>query len=271
MPTEAHYKMRKDIYILSLKNFLEEKVEQYNTPDFIPNDPVSIPHSFTLKQDREITGFFAAIFAWGQRKTIINKCKELIDRMDNSPFDFILNHRDSDLRRLIGFKHRTFNDSDLLYCIHFMKHHYSKCDSLEDAFFPTDNTNIEDALNHFQANFFSLPDAPHRTRKHVSSPIQKSACKRLNLYLRWMIRKDSKGVDFGLWSKASAKDLIIPLDLHVERTARKLGLLQRDKTDWMSAMELTNNLKLLDANDPTKYDFALFGISIEEKSIIYGI
>lgn len=262
--------MHKDKYILSLKNFLEEKTEQYNTPQFIINDPISIPHSFSLKQDKEIMGFFAAIFAWGQRKTIINKCRELAERMDNKPYEFILNHKDSDLRKLVGFKHRTFNDSDLLYCVHFIKQHYSKYDSLEDAFFPSDKvTNIEDALNYFRKNFFSLPEAPHRTSKHIPSPIQKSACKRLNLYLRWMVRKDNKGVDFGLWSKITPKELIIPLDVHVERTAHKLGLLHRDKADWMAATELTNNLRLLDINDPTKYDFALFGISIEEKCMIH--
>lgn len=263
--------MQRDKYILSLKNFLEEKTEQYNTPAFITNDPISIPHSFTLEQDKEIMGFFAAIFAWGQRKTIINKCRELADRMDNSPYDFILNHGESDLRRLIGFKHRTFNDTDLLYCVHFMKQHYTQYDSFEDAFFSTDNTDIEDALNYFRQYFFSLPDSPRHTLKHIPSPVQKSACKRLNLYLRWMVRKDDKGVDFGLWKKISPKELIVPLDVHVERTAHKLGLLYRNKADWMSALELTNNLKLLDADDPTKYDFALFGISIEEKCMIYEI
>lgn len=255
-------------HVLNLKSFLDEKVEQHNTPAFIENDPVSIPHRFTLKQDREIMGFFAAIFAWGQRKTIILKCGELADRMDNSPHDFILNHSEIELRKLLGFKHRTFNDTDLLYCIDFMKRHYTIYNSMEDAFFPTDNTDVETALNRFQEYFFSSPDAPHRTRKHIASPLQKSACKRLNLYLRWMIRKDDKGVDFGLWTKAKPKDLICPLDLHVDRTARVLGLLGRDKSDWKAAMELTSNFRLLDAADPVKYDFALFGISIEDKCII---
>lgn len=251
-----------------LKDFLDKKVEQYNTPDFIPNDPICIPHQFSMKQDREIMGFFAAIFAWGQRKTIINKCKELAQRMDYTPHSFITEHSDADLKKLLNFKHRTFNDTDLLYCIDFMKRHYSVSDSLEDAFFPQKDMNVEIALTHFQKYFFSHPDAPHRTRKHIPSPTQKSACKRLNMYLRWMVRNDEKGVDFGLWKKVSPSKLICPLDLHVERTARKIGLLERDKPDWKAAMELTENLRRLDANDPAKYDFALFGISIEEKCII---
>lgn len=254
--------------IYQLKDFLDKKVEQYNTSGFIPNDPVYIPHSYTLRQDIEIMGFFAAIFAWGQRKTIINKSRELGKRMDNSPYDFITNHKESDLKNLVGFKHRTFNDTDLLYCIDFMKRHFAQSSSLEDAFFPDEDMDIESALNHFRQYFFSHPDAPHRTRKHIPSPMQKSACKRLNMYLRWMVRKDNNGVDFGIWNKISPSKLICPLDLHVERTARKIGLLQRDKPDWKAAIELTENLRLLDKDDPVKYDFALFGISIEEKCII---
>jgi uncharacterized protein (TIGR02757 family) len=258
----------KGISIFDIKDFLDKKVEQYNTPDFITNDPVSIPHRFTQKQDMEIMGFFAAIFAWGQRKTIINKCRELSDRMDNAPYQFVAGHTDTDLKKLLGFKHRTFNDTDLLYCIDFMKRHYSRFETLEEAFFPEKEMDIESALNHFQSYFFSYPDAPHRTRKHIPSPAQKSACKRLNMYLRWMVRDDDKGVDFGIWKKIKPAQLICPLDLHVERTARKIGLLERDKPDWKAAIELTGNLRLLDANDPAKYDFALFGISIEEKCII---
>lgn len=254
--------------ILCLKDFLDKKAEQYNTLDFIENDPICIPHSFSLRQDIEIMGFFASIFAWGQRKTIINKCRELIQRMDNAPYQFITQHKDEDLKQLFNFKHRTFNDTDLLYCIYFMKHHYSSHTSLETAFAFRDNTNAEEALNYFHNYFFSLPYAPQRTMKHIPAPTRKSACKRLNMYLRWMVRKDNIGVDFGVWSKIKPKDLICPLDLHVERTARKLNLLTRDKPDWVAAIELTKNLLLLDCQDPVKYDFALFGISIEEKCII---
>lgn len=254
--------------LLSLKQFLDLKVEQYNTPDFIPNDPICVPHRFSLKQDIEIMGFFAAIFAWGQRKTIINKCNELALRMDNSPYEFISSHTESDLKQLLTFKHRTFNDSDLLYCVDFMKRHYAENESFEDAFFPQGDMTVEEGLNSFEAYFFSHPDAPHRTRKHIPSPNRKSACKRLNMYLRWMVRNDAKGVDFGLWNKIKPKDLLCPLDLHVERTARQLGLLERDKADWYATLELTANLRKLDADDPVKYDFALFGVSIEEKCII---
>ncbi len=253
---------------IDLKDFLDRKADQYNTPEFIANDPISIPHSFSIKQDKEIIGFFAAIFAWGQRKTIINKCRELAERMDNSPHEFIIHHRDTDLKKLLGFKHRTFNDTDLLYTVDFMRRHYTLYDSLEDAFFPNEDMSIEDSLIYFQKYFFDHPDAPSRTRKHIPSPKQKSACKRLNMYLRWMVRKDNRGVDFGLWQKARMKDLICPLDLHVERTARKLGLMLRDKADWQAAIELTENLKRFDTEDPAKYDFALFGISIEEKCLI---
>ena len=254
--------------IKSLKEFLDSKVKQYNTPHFIENDPISIPHSFTKKEDIEIMGFFAAIFAWGQRKTIINKAKELAHRMDNSPYDFIKNHKDQDLKSLIGFKHRTFNDSDLLYTIHFLKHHYARHNSLEDAFLSNDILEIKDALIHFHNYFFSLPDTLDRTKKHIPTPLRGSACKRINMYLRWMVRNDNKGVDFGLWKRLQPHQLICPLDLHVEKTARKINLLKREKADWIAAMELTDNLRKLDADDPVKYDFALFALSIEEKGII---
>lgn len=250
---------------LSLKDFLDRKVEEYNRPDFIPNDPISIPHQFSEKQDIEIMGFFASILAWGQRKTIINKCNELIERMDGSPYDFIVNHGDEDLKNMLGFKHRTFNDTDLLYFISFFKYHYTHFTSLEDAFLQVEDMNgfsIEESLNSFKSYFFSLPDFPHRTRKHVSSPLQKSTCKRLNMFLRWMVRKDDMGVDFGIWDQIKPKDLICPCDVHVERVARKFGFIQSDKVNWKTAIELTDHLKELDPADPVKYDFALFGLGV---------
>jgi uncharacterized protein (TIGR02757 family) len=250
---------------LSLKDFLDRKVEEYNRPDFIPNDPISIPHQFTEKQDIEIMGFFASILAWGQRKTIINKCNELIERMDGSPYDFIVNHGDEDLKNMLGFKHRTFNDTDLLYFINFFKYHYTHFTSLEDAFLQVEDMNgfsIEESLNSFKSYFFSLPDFPYRTRKHVSSPLQKSTCKRLNMFLRWMVRKDDMGVDFGIWDQIKPKDLICPCDVHVERVARKFGFIQSDKVNWKTAIELTDHLKELDPADPVKYDFALFGLGV---------
>ncbi len=253
-----------------LKDFLDFKVTQYNRPNFIANDPICIPHQYKLKQDIEIAAFFAAILAWGQRKTIINKCNELFARMGNEPYQFMLNHGDDDLKGLLGFKHRTFNDTDLLYFVSFFKQHYEQSASLETAFLPIQQVNptcftAEKALNYFRAYFFSLDDFPRRTIKHISSPKQKSTCKRLNMFLRWMVRKDNKGVDFGIWSVIKASDLICPCDVHVDRVSRRLGLITRKQTDWLTAIELTAKLKELDANDPVKYDFALFGLGVDEK------
>ena len=263
----------------NLKLFLYSKVAQYNQPDFIKKDPVSIPHLFSMKQDIEIMGFWAATLAWGQRVTIINKCKELIDLMDGAPYDFIINHHETDLKKLLHFKHRTFNDIDTLYFIAFFRYHYENHESLESAFLPPNPLNgefaylapplggwgVELALNHFRSYFFSLPDFPHRTKKHVSSPSQKSTCKRLNMFLRWMVRKDDCGVDFGIWNQLKPADLIMPCDLHVDRVARKLNLITRKQTDWQTAVELTERLREFDPIDPVKYDFALFALGIEEK------
>jgi uncharacterized protein (TIGR02757 family) len=259
--------------ITDIKAFLDSKVAQYNQPSFIKNDPVSIPHLFTKKQDIEIMGLWASVLAWGQRITIINKCHELIKLMDGAPYDFIMNHEEPDLKKLLHFKHRTFNDTDTLYFIAFFKHHYSKYESLESAFMPPgaikgeseSSEPIEKYLNHFREYFFSLPDYPHRTKKHISSPSQKSTCKRLNMFLRWMVRKDDCGVDFGIWNQIKPSDLICPCDLHVDRVARKLNLITRKQTDWQTAVELTERLREFDPADPVKYDFALFGLGIEEK------
>ncbi|MFT7148706.1 MAG: hypothetical protein ACI82Q_000559 [Nonlabens sp.] len=251
-----------------LKYFLDEKVALYNQPSFISPDPVSIPHAYALKQDIEITGFWAAILAWGQRVTIINKCNELFAMMDNQPYDFILNHSENDLKPLLKFKHRTFNDIDTLYFISFFKAFYQKHDSLETAFLsglkPGDQ-HIGNALIHFHDQFFALPDAPQRTKKHIATPVRKSACKRINMFLRWMVRTDTNGVDFGIWHGIKPSQLICPCDVHVERVARKLGLVKRKQMDWQTALELTENLRQFDPEDPVKYDFALFGLGIEEK------
>ncbi|MBK0402522.1 TIGR02757 family protein [Adhaeribacter sp. BT258] len=252
----------------NVKALLDNRYLKFDDPAFIPNDPICIPHGFTLKQDVEISGFFASILAWGQRKTIINKCRELMQRFDNRPHDFIKNHRESDLKNLLGFKHRTFNDTDLLYLVYFLQQHYQKNESLETAFTglnPVKNLTQRERLIHFYNYVFSLEEAPHRTRKHISSPAKNSACKRINMYLRWMVRKDEKGVDFGLWQTMKPADLICPCDVHVDRVARKLNLIQRKQTDWQTAEELTVALRLFDPEDPVKYDFALFGLGIEEK------
>ena len=247
-----------------LKAFLDEKVDTFNRPDFVPKDPICIPHLFSKKQDIEISGFFAATFAWGQRTTIINKCKELLRLMDNAPHDFITNHKEVDLKAFLNFKHRTFNATDALYFIERLRIHYQTYDSLETAFTLGD-ANMKSSLVGFRNYFFDLDDFPDRTKKHVSTPANKSACKRLNMFLRWMVRQDDRGVDFGIWKNIKPANLICPLDVHVDRAARKLGLMQRKQTDWQAAEELTENLRQFDPHDPVKYDFALFGLSIEEK------
>jgi uncharacterized protein (TIGR02757 family) len=247
-------------------DLLNEKYELFNQPNFIPNDPISIPHQYTIKQDIEIAGFIAATLAWGQRKTIINKCNELLSLMDNAPYDFIKNHQDSDLKRFLNFKHRTFNATDTLYFLEFFKDFYAKNNSLENAFLTKqsiDSQDIKLGLENLQKVFFSLEDCPTRTRKHVATPARNSSCKRINMFLRWMVRKDNKGVDFGLWNKIKTSQLVCPCDVHVERVARKLGLITRPKADWQTAVELTQNLKQLDPIDPVKYDFALFGLGVE--------
>ena len=251
-----------------LKAFLEECVERYNVPGFVENDPIGIPHRFSRLQDIEITAFWAATLAWGQRKTIIQSAKSLIERMDGAPYDFILHHEERDRRRFEDFCHRTFQPLDTLYFLAFFQEYYRKHESLEMAFaqfLPWGAPHVEPALRGFHDLFFSLPDAPERTRKHVATPARKSTCKRLNMFLRWMVRNDGNGVDFGLWRQISPRQLLMPLDVHVEREARRLGLLQRKQTDWLAVLELTENLRRFDAEDPVKYDFALFGISVEKK------
>ena len=248
----------------NLKYFLDEKVAYYNTPDFIAEDPISIPHEYSKRQDIEIAGLFAAVFSWGLRKTIIKKCHELFELMDNDPYDFIMYHSSDDLKPFLKFKHRTFNATDTLYFIHWLRWYYRKENSLETAFIYQDSR-MKAALTGFHHLFFSLPEAPHRSRKHISTPERKSACKRLNMYLRWMVRDDDQGVDFGLWKKLKPAHLICPCDLHVDRIARKFKLITRKQTDWRTAIELTENLKKMDPFDPIKYDFALFGLGIIEK------
>lgn len=243
---------------------LDQKVRQYNQPAFIAQDPIAIPHQYSQPADIEIAGFFAATFAWGNRTTILNKSRELLQRMDNAPYQFITGHRERDLKKLLPFKHRTFQETDLLYFIQFLRHHYSHHSSLEAAFCRSKGT-MEERLDAFHKYFFSLPDAPERTRKHVASPQRGSTCKRLNMFLRWMVRRDENGVDFGLWKKIKPAELICPLDVHVSRVARKLGLIERKQTDWVTALELTEALKRFDPKDPVKYDFALFSLGVNEK------
>ncbi len=253
--------------IRQVQELLEIKAREYNSTAFIENDPVSIPHGFSRQQDIEIMGFWAAMLAWGQRATIIAKCKQLVEMMDGQPWEFICHHSENDLKPFLKFRHRTFNDIDALYFIAFFRSYYEKHHSLEAAFarhLSAEDETVEKALAGFQHDFFSLPNAPLRTRKHVATPARKSACKRLNMFLRWMVRKDSHGVDFGLWTQIKPGQLVCPLDLHVERVARKLGLLQRKQTDWLAALELNHHLKQFDPEDPVRFDFALFGLGLEK-------
>jgi len=245
---------------------LDEKFRFFNHVRFIEHDPIQIPHLFTKKQDIEIMGFWVSMLAWGQRKTIISKAHELIDFMDGVPHEFILHHQESDLKRFEKFKHRTFNATDALYFISFFKRHYQAHNSLEDAFAglnQSDETSVEQAINRFYERFFDDEFAPGRTQKHIASPAKNSACKRINMFLRWMVRKDDEGVDFGIWNKIKTSQLVCPCDVHVERVARKIGFITRPKPDWQTAVEITQNLKQLDPIDPVKYDFALFGLGVE--------
>jgi uncharacterized protein (TIGR02757 family) len=247
-----------------IADFLNQKAAWFNRPSFIANDPISIPHLFSHKEDIEIAGFFAAVFSWGNRTTIINKSKALMQLMDMSPHAFCLNHSPSELKKLLSFKHRTFNATDLLYFIDFLHRHYSENKSLEAAF-SRHGDSVEKMLTGFHDYFFSTEEFPERTRKHIATPARGSTCKRLNMYLRWMVRRDKNKVDFGIWKKISPAMLICPVDLHVARVARRFGILQRKQTDWQAALELTGYLRTLDPEDPVKYDFALFGLGIDEK------
>ncbi|MFM7399934.1 MAG: TIGR02757 family protein [Bacteroidota bacterium] len=250
---------------MSVSDILNTAASVWNSPDFIGSDPISVPHRFTRLQDREIMGFWAATLAWGQRKTIINSTLRLSELMDHAPYDFVLNHEESDRERFSEFKHRTFQYTDTLWFLHWLQEYYRREDSLETAFsshlIPGDIT-VENALAGFHDSFFDHPYAPGRTRKHVATPVRGSTCKRLNMFLRWMVRKDDRGVDFGMWNRISPAQLLIPLDVHVDRVARRLGLLHRPQTDWLAVLELTENLRQFDPDDPARYDFALFGMGV---------
>jgi uncharacterized protein (TIGR02757 family) len=257
----------------ALATFLEEAVRCYNTPAFIADDPISVPHRFSKLQDREIAGFWSATLAWGQRKTIIRSANRLVELMDGAPYDFIVNHLEQDRARFLDFKHRTFQATDTLWFLEFFQNFYKKNASLETAFarhLLLKDVTVENALRGFHRDFFDHPYAPERTRKHVATPERGSTCKRLNMFLRWMVRRDGPaggGVDFGVWEKIKPAQLLIPLDVHVERVARRLGLLHRKQTDWLAVLELTENLRVFDPEDPVKYDFALFGLGVLEKPI----
>lgn len=244
-------------------DILEAGFDRYARPDFIDLDPISVPRRFERRADAEIAGFFAAVLAWGQRVTILNKCQDLLDRMDRAPADFIRHHTETDLKRLEGFVHRTFNDTDLLYFVRALQRIDRDHGGLEAvvARGMDDADDIGPGLAHLHDVFFDDPIAPGRTRKHVATPARKSTCKRLNMYLRWMVRTASEGVDLGLWTRIAPSALLCPLDVHVARSARRLGLLTRRQNDWTAVIELTDNLRRHDPTDPVRYDIVLFALS----------
>jgi uncharacterized protein (TIGR02757 family) len=247
-----------------LKGFLDTKVNEFNTPNFIEDDPISIPHKFSLKEDIEISGFLAATIAWGNRKMIVKNANRMMDLLDNSPHDFIINHQESDLDKLEGFVHRTFNPIDLRFFIKSLKNIYNKHNGLESLF--TDNVtkdSLQPAIHHFKKIFFEI-EHPSRTTKHISDPNKGSAAKKINMWLRWMIRNDGTGVDLGIWKNISPSILSCPLDVHSGNVARKLGLLTRKQNDAKALLELDISLRKLDKEDPVKYDFALFGLGAYE-------
>ncbi len=246
--------------------FLNELAERYETPDFIGVDPISIPHRYTNAADVEIAAFFAAIFAWGQRPTILAKSSEFLAHMGASPHEFIVEHGPDDRRAFDGFVHRTFQPTDAHYLLDRLQRHYREHESLESLFTagrPLGAETVRPALERFHESVFDLADAPARTRKHVATPARASGCKRLNMFLRWMVRPAAKGVDFGLWRDIHPRQLIVPIDLHVRRVATEWGLLSRKQNDWQAAEELTAALRAFDAADPVRYDFALFGWGVD--------
>ncbi|MFD2823633.1 TIGR02757 family protein [Lacinutrix iliipiscaria] len=247
-----------------LKTFLDAKVSQYNNPKFIENDPIQIPHHYTLKEDIEISAFLTATIAWGNRKMIIKNANKMMQLLGNSPYDFIMNYNESDLDRFDGFVHRTFNAEDFKYFIKALSNIYTSYEGMETIFKNNVNQHsIQPAIHEFKKLFFSL-DHQVRTQKHVGDPNKGSACKRINMMLRWLIRKDNAGVDFGIWKTISPSILSCPLDVHSGNVARKLGLLKRIQNDSKALAELDQALRLFDPIDPVKYDFALFSIGVNE-------
>lgn len=248
-----------------LKQFLDYKSDEYNRPEFISSDPVQIPHRFSKKEDIEISGFLTATIAWGQRKSIIKNALELMQLMDESPFEFVMNHEEKDLIKLQHFVHRTFNNSDLICFLKSLRHLYTRYQGMENIFQQhAENHSLQWAIHQFKQVFFELPH-PVRTEKHVSDPLSGSAAKRINMFLRWMVRRDNRGVDLGIWKSLSPSQLSCPLDVHSGQVARKLGLITRTQNDAKALVELDVNLRRLDAEDPVKYDFALFGLGVFEK------
>lgn len=252
--------------VTELFEFLEIKYKKYNQISFIETDPISIPHQFSKKEDIEIAGFLTSIIAWGQRTTIINNANRLMNLMEGSPYEFIINANEKDFLKFENFVHRTFNGIDCVYFLKSLQNIYQNHEGLDSVFsnLYSKNQSIKETISQFNKVFFKLPHNS-RTEKHLANPNNGSAAKRLNMFLRWMIRKDKAGVDFGIWNQIPASALYCPLDIHSGNVARALGLLNRNQNDWNAVEELTGNLKIFDSNDPVKYDFALFGLGVFEK------
>ncbi|WP_419868239.1 TIGR02757 family protein [Chryseobacterium sp. CT-SW4] len=248
-----------------LKDYLNEKADQYNNPEFIENDPIQIPHRFSLKQDIEIAGFLSATISWGNRKSIIRSAEKMLDIMGNSPYDFVINHSEKDLRPIKEKSiHRTFNGEDFAYFIKQFNKVYKENESLENLFaVQQEESNFLHSIERFRNRF--LETEKHRSHKHVSSPYKNSSSKRIVMFLRWMVRKDKKGVDFGIWEKIDPKYLSIPLDVHTGNISRQLGLISRTQNDWKTVEELDEVVRKLDKSDPAKYDFALFGLGVTKE------
>lgn len=246
-----------------LKDFLEEKVILYNNPNFIESDPIQIPHRFSIKEDIEIAGFLSATIAWGNRKMIIKNADKMMDLMGNSPYDFVMSHSDDQLDRFENFVHRTFNATDFKTFMRGLQHIYNNHNGLEALFVQVENNSVQKNISDFKKKFFEI-EHEQRTQKHISDPSSNSAAKRINMFLRWMVRNDNAGVDFGIWKTVSPAYLSCPLDVHSGNVARKLGLLTRKQNDGKAVLELDTNLRKLDPKDPTKYDFALFGLGVFE-------
>lgn len=248
-----------------LKDFLDSKVVEYNHPRFIETDPIQVPHTFKIKEDIEIAGFLTASIAWGNRKSIIHNAYRMMQLLDRAPYDFIMNHKEDDLERLLPFVHRTFNGDDFIQFIKSLQHIYTNHGGLEHIFsIHAEPYSLQRAIHEFKKTFFEINHL-RRTQKHLSDPLKGSAAKRLNMFLRWMVRDDNSGVDFGLWKKLKPSQLSCPLDVHSGNVARKLGLLHRKQNDAKALEELDASLRRLDSNDPVKYDFALFGLGVFEK------
>jgi len=250
---------------IELKEYLDEKVTQYNSPNFIESDPIQIPHQYDLKEDIEISGFLTATIAWGNRTMIIKNGHKMMQMMGNSPYDFVMSYNETQLKLLDGFVHRTFNSVDFGFFIKALNHIYTNHGGMEKVFSLHQSTgSILPAITEFKRLFFSV-EHPIRTTKHVSDPAKGSSSKRINMMLRWFCRQDNHGVDFGIWKNIPPTILSCPLDVHSGNVARQFDLLTRKQNDVKALNELDSNLRLLDANDPVKYDFALFGLGVFEQ------